>query len=155
LGLLIARRLAVIDQLISSVKPQIIAALGSQLGLSPQAADQFVGKALPMLQNFLTSGKVDPAALIAAVSGGGASGGIGSLLKGLDVGPLAAMVGGDASKAQAGVDAIAGPVLNQIKNAPNSQELIGQLLGGDGAGKGGGVGGLLGSLASGLLGGKK
>jgi hypothetical protein len=65
------------------------------------------------------------------------------------------MVGGDASKAQAGVDAIAGPVLNQIKNAPNSQELIGQLLGGDGAGKGGGVGGLLGSLASGLLGGKK
>lgn len=144
-----------IDQLINSVKPQIIATLGSQLGLSPQAADQFVGKALPMLQNFLTSGKVDPATLIAAVSGGSGSGGMGALLKGFDVGPLAAMVGGDASKAQAGVGAIAGPVLNQIKNAPNSQELIGQLLGGDGASKGGGVGGLLGSLASGLLGGKK
>lgn len=154
-----------IDQLINSVKPQIVNALGSQLGLSPQAADQFIGKALPLLSTYFTSGKIDPAAIIAAVAGGSGgagtgsgtgAGGLGALMQGFDARPLAALVGGDVGKAQAGVGAIAAPLLAQVKNAPNSQELIGQLLGGDAkGGAGGGLGGLIGSIAGGLLGGKK
>jgi len=152
-----SRGLTVIDQLISTVKPQIVAALSSKLGLSPQAAEQFMGKALPMLQNYMTSGKVDAAALMAAVSGagGGATDGTSSLLKGFDAGPLAAIVGGDANKAQACIGAIAGPILTHLTNAPNSPELIGQLLGGGDAASKGGLGGLISNFAGGLLGGKK
>lgn len=162
-----------IDQLISSVKPQIVATLGSRLGLSPQAAEEFLGKALPLLSGYLTSGKIDAAAIISAIAGaaaggtggagaggggagGGGAAGLQALLQGFDARPLASLVGGDVAKAQAGVGAIAAPLLAQVKNAGNSQELIGQLLGGDAkGGAGAGLGGLLGSIAGGLLGGKR
>lgn len=159
---------AMIDQLISSVKPQIVATLGSRLGLSPQAAEEFLGKALPLLSGYLTSGKIDAAAIISAIAGaaaggtggagagGGGAAGLQALLQGFDARPLASLVGGDVAKAQAGVGAIAAPLLAQVKNAGNSQELIGQLLGGDAkGGAGAGLGGLLGSIAGGLLGGKR
>lgn len=134
-----------LDQLLASVKPQIVAALGSKLGLSPAAADQFIGKALPMITTYFKSGKVDASALMGALGGGGSSG-LAGLLKGFDAGPLAGLVGGDAEKARAGVGEIAGPLLSQVQKSGNAEDLIGQLVGG-----GGGLSGLLGK-AAGLLG---
>ena len=53
------------------------------------------------------------------------------------------------------IGAVAGPILTHLTNAPNSPELIGQLLGGGDAASKGGLGGLISNFAGGLLGGKK
>ncbi len=126
-----------LDQLLGSVKGNVLNDLTSKLGLSGDQAGGFLQKALGLVQAALAGGKLDAASLL--------NGNLSGVMSKLDVSSLAGLVGGDGGKAKTGMESVLGGLMSSIKSNPDAGAVLGQLTGG-GGGVMGKVSGLAGSL---------
>ncbi len=128
-----------LDQLLGSVKGNVLNDLTSKLGLSGDQAGGFLQKALGLVQAAIAGGKLDAASLL--------NGNLSGVMSKLDVSSLAGLVGGDGGKAKTGMESVLGGLMSSIKSNPDAGAMLGQLTGG-----GGGVMGKFSGLAGSLFG---
>lgn len=121
-----------LDQLLAGSKNDIVAKLVKTLGVDAGKAGGFFQQALSMIQGLLTSGKLDPTALL--------SGNLGSIGKMLNLGDLSKAAGTTPQKAEAGVGVITGAL---GEHAGELEKLVGG---------GGGLGGVLKDVAGKIFG---
>lgn len=128
-----------LHQLLGGSMASIVGQLTSQLGVSADQANAFIGKALPMIEGLLKGGGLDPSQLL--------KGDLSGLASKLDLGSLSQAFGGDVGKAKNGVDVLGEGIADAIgRNSGGIEQLLGQLGGQSGGGGGGGLAGAVGSL---------
>lgn len=121
-----------LDQLLSGSKKDIVAKLTKTLGVDEGKAGGFFQQALSMIQGLLTSGKLNPKALL--------SGDLGAITAMLNLGDLGKAAGTTPQKAEAGVGVITGAL---GKHAGELEKLVGG---------GGGIGDALKGVAGKIFG---
>lgn len=111
-----------LDQLLGDHKDQLIEVLTSKLGVNGDQAGGFLSKIFPMIQGLLGDGKLDVADLM--------KGDLSSIKGGLDLDMLGGLLGGGKDKAEQGIDAISGPISDNLGKLDDPVGLLGNLIGG-------------------------
>lgn len=115
-----------LDQLLSGDRSELVKKLTGVLGVDEAKAGSFLTKALDVIQKALSSGKLDPSALL--------SGNLSSITSNLDLGSLAGLLGGNEAKARDGLGAIIGPLASRLKEQGGGAEGLLSQIGGEQAG---------------------
>ncbi len=111
-----------LEQLLGDQKDNLIKMLTDKLGVSGDQAGGFLSKLMPMIEGLLGDGKLDPSALL--------KGDTSALKKGLDLESLGSMLGGGKEKAEQGIDAVSGPIAEQLDKLDDPMGMLSGLLGG-------------------------
>lgn len=123
-----------LQQLLGGSMGTIVSQFTSQLGVTPDQANAFISKALPMIEGLLKNGGIDPSQLL--------KGNVAGLSSKLDLGGLAQAFGGDVGKAKNGVDILGKGITDAVtQNKGGFESMLGQLTGNSG-----GIAGALGSI---------
>jgi len=113
-----------LEKLLSEHKDTFISALTSKLGVNSDQAGGFLSKLMPMIEGLIGDGKLDVQSLM--------KGDLSGVKKGLDMDSLGSMLGGGKEKAEEGIDAVSGPLAEQLDKLDDPMSLLGGLLGGGG-----------------------
>ncbi|GJM19491.1 MAG: hypothetical protein DHS20C14_17040 [Phycisphaeraceae bacterium] len=117
-----------LDQLLSGSKDELINTLTAKLGVSDAQAGGFLGSLLERVEDLLKGGKLDVSSLLSGDT---------STLKGLlNMEALGGLLGGDAKKAEAGVEAVIDPIAKDLGGNAGMLDQLQGMLGGDKAGGG-------------------
>ncbi|MFK7884750.1 MAG: DUF937 domain-containing protein [Phycisphaerales bacterium] len=133
-----------LDQLIQQVlgdkKSDLISMLTSKLGVNDGQAGGFLEMLVPQVMGMLKGDKLDVSSLMAGKTD--------TLKQGLDLEALGGLLGGGKEKAETAVDAVAGPIGEQLQGMGDLSSVMGMLD----DGKDGGIDDMVRKAGGGLLG---